>query len=342
MNVEDKVFNQIELLIKETKSRIYLTINSELVILYWNIGKMIDNEVLKNKKAEYGNSVVKNLAKRLTVKYGAGFSRPNIYRMISLSNRFENYEKISTLSRKLSWSHFIELLQFTDDNKLLFYTTMAAHETWSVRMLRERISSALYERTLIAKKTNEAIRSDLEDLNSKGKASPELFLRDPYNLAFLNLEKICSEQVFEDSLIKRLEKFILELGTDFAFLARQKRIIIGGVDYYIDLLFYHRALKRMVAIELKLDRFKSDYKGQLELYLKYLNKYEKQPGEKSPIGIILCASKNKVVTELLDINKDNIHIAEYITKHIPRKLLEEKLIKEIAKSKFSQNFEKIK
>ena len=303
------------------------------MLLYWNIGKTITQEVLNNEKAEYGESVIKSLTKRLTTKYGSGFSKPNIYRMISFSNKFIDYQKVSTLSRKLSWSHFVELLQFEEDNKLLFYTTMASYETWSVRILRERISSALYERTLLAKKPSEVLKLDLENFESNNQITPELFLRNPYNLSFLDLDETYSEQDLENALIRKLEKFILELGIDFAFLARQKRIIIGGEDYYIDLLFYHRFLKRMIVIELKLDKFKAEYKGQMELYLKYLNKYEKQVNEESPIGIILCASKNKIITELLDLEKDNIHVAEYITKQIPKKMLEEELIRELEISK---------
>lgn len=210
---------------------------------------------------------------------------------------------------------------------------MSSHETWSVRTLRNRISSALYERTMITRKSNEVIKKDLELLDSKGKMSADLFLRDPYMLDFLNLDTVYSEHDLERIIIKKIEKFILEMGNDFAFLARQKRIILGGEDFYIDLLFFHRTLKRMVAIELKLDKFRPEYKGQLELYLKYLDKFEKQEGEEAPIGIILCASKNKIVTELLDIEKDKIHIAEYITKHIPRKLLEDELLREIEMAK---------
>ena len=221
----------------------------------------------------------------------------------------------------------------TDNLKRKFYITMCVNENWSVRTLRERINSALFERTAISKKPEQTIINELQLLNEEHKMSTDLFFRDPYILDFLNLKDTYSEKDLESAIIAELEKFILELGNDFAFLARQKRIIIDGEDYYIDLLFFHRKMKRLVVIELKLDKFKPEYKGQVELYLKWLNKYEKSEGENPPIAIILCADKNDTVTELLELGNSGIHVAQYLTKYVPKDILEEKLLISIKNAK---------
>ena len=253
--------------------------------------------------------------------------------MINLYENFDNYEIFLTVSRKLTWSHFIELLKIQDNLKRKFYITMCVNENWSVRTLRERINSALFERTAISKKPEQTIINELQLLNEEHKMSTDLFFRDPYILDFLNLKDTYSEKDLESAIIAELEKFILELGNDFAFLARQKRIIIDGEDYYIDLLFFHRKMKRLVVIELKLDKFKPEYKGQVELYLKWLNKYEKSEGENPPIAIILCADKNDTVTELLELGNSGIHVAQYLTKYVPKDILEEKLLISIKNAK---------
>ncbi len=160
-----------------------------------------------------------------------------------------------------------------------------------------------------------------------------LFFRDPYVLDFLELKDTYSEKDLENAIINELEKFILEMGNDFAFLGRQKRITIDGEDYYIDLLFYHRKMKRLVVIELKLDKFRPEYKGQVELYLKWLNKYERADGEETPIAIILCADKSYMVAQLLELDNSGIHVAQYLTEYIPKEMLEQKLIDSIEKAK---------
>ena len=210
---------------------------------------------------------------------------------------------------------------------------MCINENWSVRTLRERISSALFERTVISKKPEETIVNDLQLLNKENKMSTDLFFRDPYILDFLELKDTYSERDLENAIISELEKFILEMGNDFAFLSRQKRITIEGEDYYIDLLFYHRKMKRLVIIELKLEKFKPEHKGQVELYLKWLDKYEKAEGEESPIAIILCADKSDTVAELLELNNSGIHVAQYLTNYIPKELLEQKLLYSIKNAK---------
>lgn len=329
----DNLYNMITNLIEISKRNVTININSEMTMLYWKIGKNIKENILKNQRAEYGKSIVKELSRKLVLKYGRGYSVRNIFKMIKFYEYFSDFEKVLTLSTKLSWSHFIELLQIQNDLKRKFYITMCINENWSVRTLRERIDSALFERTAISKKPEQTIINELQLLNEEHKMSTDLFFRDPYILDFLNLKDTYSEKDLESAIIAELEKFILELGNDFAFLARQKRITIDGEDYYIDLLFFHRKMKRLVVIELKLDKFKPEYKGQVELYLKWLNKYEKSEGENPPIAIILCADKNDTVTELLELGNSGIHVAQYLTKYVPKDILEEKLLISIKNAK---------
>ena len=328
-NLYNKIVNRIE----SAKRNVIVSINNEMALLYWNIGKDISENILNNEKAEYGKAVIKSLSKKLSIDYGKGYGERNIFRMLKFYNCFPNFEILSTLSTKLSWSHFVELLQIQDDLKRNFYVTMCVNEVWSVRTLRERINSALFERTAISKKPEQTIINDLQLLSKENKMTTNLFFRDPYILDFLELKDTYSEKDLESAILNELEKFILEMGNDFAFLARQKRITIDGEDYYIDLLFYHRKMKRLVVVELKLDKFRPEYKGQVELYLKWLNRYEKAEGEESPVAIILCANKNDMIAELLELDSSKIHVAQYLTKYVPKDLLQQKVLDSITKAK---------
>lgn len=219
-----------------------------------------------------------------------------------------------------------------------FYLELTVIEKWSTRMLQNRISSMLFERTAISKKPEKIIKTELKKLKTENKISSDLVFRDPYFLDFLGLKDTYSENDLESSIISELQHFITEMGNDFAFLSRQKRITIDNRDYKIDLLFYHRRLKCLIAIDLKLGEFEAGYKGQMELYLNYLKKYETVEDENSPIGLILCTGKNSEHIELLQLNKSNIKVADYFTVLPPKKLLLEKLHKaiEIAKIKSNQ------
>lgn len=332
INIDD-LYNRIVTLIENAKRNVATKVNDEMTLLYWNIGKDITDNILNNQKAEYGKSVIKKLSQKLTIEYGRGYSRANLFRMLKFYEYFTDFEKFSTLSRKLSWSHFVELLQVQDKIKREFYATMCANEYWSVRTLRERIGSALFERTAISKKPEETIINDLQLLSSENKMTTNLFFRDPYILDFLDLKDTYSEKDLENAIISELEKFILEMGNDFAFLARQKRITIDGEDYYIDLLFYHRKMKRLVVIELKLDKFRPEHKGQVELYLKWLDKYERAEGEESPIAIILCATKSDMMAQLLELDNSGIHVAQYLTEYVPKEIIEKKFLDSIEKAK---------
>ena len=337
-NIETKkdistLYNNIKNIIDTSKEQAIVQVNNTMILSYWKIGERLKKEILKDKRATYGKEVVKKISEKLTLEYGRGYSKASLLRMIQVYTIFSDKEIVVTLSRQLSWSHFIEFIKIKDELKREFYMAMSVHERWNVRTLRERINSMLYERTAISKKPELTIRQDLKALSSDNKMSTSLFLKDPCLLNFLELEESYSERDLESAILKELEKFILEFGSDFAFLARQKRIQIGNSDYVMDLLFYHRKLKRLVLVELKIGEFIPHYKGQVELYLKWLSKYEKQEGEEEPIAIILCASKDSEVVELMDLEKDNIHVSEYWLQLPPKELLERKLLKAIERVK---------
>ena len=200
--------------------------------------------------------------------------------------------------------------------------------------MREKIGSMLYERTAISKQPEEVAKAELATLRSDDQLSPALVFRDPYMLDFLGLRDRYLEKDLEDAILREIETFLLELGDGFAFLSRQKRLQIDSDDFYLDLLFYHRRLRRLIAIDLKLGEFKAEYKGQMELYLRWLAKHEQQAGEESPLGIILCAGKKEEQIELLELGQSGIHVAEYLTALPSRELLQQKLHAAIELSRF--------
>ena len=273
------------------------------------------------------------MSRKLTLEYGRGFNRTSVFRMIKFYQEFPDREKVATLSQQLTWSHFVELLPIEDALKRDFYAAMCKAEGWTVRTLRDRKNSMLYERTAISRKPEETVRADIMQLMNREKMSLDLFYRDPYVLDFLGLKDTYSEKDLENAILSELERFILEMGSDFAFLARQKHFVIDGKDYFIDLLFYHRSLRRLVLVELKLGAFEPEHKGQVELYLRWLKKNEMREGEDEPIALILCAEKSQETVELMELDKGSIHVAQYLTKMPPKELLEEKLAIAIANAK---------
>ena len=326
LHTDRELIDSIIKLIDDARKRVAYTVNYELTMLYWKIGKRINEDVLKNKRADYGKGLVNELSKKLTERYGKGFSKRNIHNFIKFSELYPDEKIVQTLSAQLSWSHIYTLLGIKDDLKREFYIQMCKHERWSVRVLQERINSMLFERTAISKKPEDTIVNDLRKLEKEEKMSPDLTFRDPYFLDFLGLHDSFSEKDLESSILLHLQKFITEMGTDFAFLARQKRIVIDNEDYRIDLLFYHRGLRRLVAIDLKLGKFKAEYKGKMELYLRWLEHNEMKEGEEKPIGLILCSEKSPEQIKYLLLDKDEqIKVAEYVTELPDKKLLEQKL-----------------
>ncbi|MCI8551355.1 MAG: DUF1016 domain-containing protein [Lachnospiraceae bacterium] len=329
----DHVYDDINDLIKRKKCEVKSTVNDAMISLYWGIGKKLTEEITGVNKPEYGQKVVIEISNRLSVDYGTGFNRSAISRMINFYQEFPDYEKVATLSQQLTWSHFIEILPIKDELKRNFYAAMCKNENWSVRTLRERKKSMLYERTAISKKPDETIKNEIAELNEEKKMSVDMFYRDPYMLDFLGLKDTYSEKDLENAILAQLEKFILEMGSDFAFLARQKHFVLDGKDYFMDLLFFHRTLRRLVLIELKLGEFEPQDKGQVELYLRWLEKYERAEGEEKPIALILCAEKSQETIELMELDNGSIHVAQYLTKMPPKEVLEKKLLQAIANAK---------
>jgi predicted nuclease of restriction endonuclease-like (RecB) superfamily len=323
--VPTELLADLRLLIEQTRSRVAQTVNSELVLLYWRIGKRINDDVLQNKRAGYGEQILPTLSAKLEIEFGKGFSARNLARMIQFAEKFPDERIVAILSQHLSWSHFVEIIPLKEDLKRDFYAEMCRVERWSVRALRNKINGMLFERTAIAKKPDQLIRKELAALRETDRLTPDLIFRDPYILDFLKLPAEYSEQELELAIIREIEKFLLELGTDFSFVARQKRMTIGAEDFYLDLLFYHRGLRRLVAIELMLGKFSPEYFGKITLYLRWLDKYERREGEEAPIGIVLCSTKDEEQIELLEIDKEGIRVGEYLTELPPREVLETKL-----------------
>ncbi|MGB9940750.1 PDDEXK nuclease domain-containing protein [Methanosarcina sp.] len=317
--------DDIRQMIEATRSAVASTINAGLTTLYWNIGKRIREEILKGERGEYGQEIIASLGQELAKDFGKGFEEKNLRHMIRFAETFPDEQIVYALRRQLSWTHFRLLIYLDDPIKREFYAEMCRIERWSTRTLQERINSMLYERTAISRKPEEVILHELATLREQNLLTPELVFRDPYVLDFLGLKDRYLEKDLEDAILRELEAFLLELGAGFAFVARQRRIQIDDDDFYIDLLFYHRSLHRLIAIDLKLGNFKAEYKGQMELYLRWLDKHERQPGEESPLGIILCAGKKQEQIELLELNRSGIHVAEYLTELPPRELLAERL-----------------
>lgn len=335
LQINGGFISEIKSLIEKGRQNIAVTVNSEMTLLYWQIGKRISVEILRGQRADYGKQIITHLSNNLIVDYGLGWSEKHLRHCMRFAEVFSDFQIVSTLWRQLSWSHFKEIIYMDDPLKRDFYIEICKIERWSVRTFRERIQSMLYERTAISKKPEQTIKNELVMLKDEQKMNPDLVFRDPYFLDFLGLKDTYSEKDLETAIIAELQRFIIELGSDFAFLARQKRIQIDNRDYKIDLLFFHRRMKRLVAIDLKIGEFDAAHKGEMELYLRYLEKNETIEGENSPVGLILCAGKNQEHVELLQLDKSNIKVADYMTQLPPKELLLEKLHKaiEIARTK---------
>lgn len=319
---EQDLFNEIATLVEQSKQQITVQANSALTLLFWHVGNRINEFVLQHERAEYGKQIVVTLSRQLVERYGKNFEERNLRRMLQFAEQFSDFSIVSTLSPQLSWSHFVTLLPLKKQEEKLFYANKISEERWSVRSLRKQIETKAYERTLVA---NTQLPIQIEETQN--------LFKDPYLLDFLALKDDYLEKNLEEAILSELEKFILELGKGFTFVERQKRMIIDGDDYKLDLLFFHRKLKRLVVIELKIGKFKAQYKGQMELYLKWLNRHEKQEGEEAPIGLILCTESSKEQIELLEMHKDGIMVAEYWTELPPKNVLEAKLHQAVIEAK---------
>jgi len=331
---DELLFSDICQIIDSARSQVAIKANAELTLMYWHIGYRINTGVLGNQRAEYGKQIVATLARQLQEKYGVkGFDEKSIRRMMQFAEIFPDIQIVAPLARQLSWSHFLMVMPLKEELQREFYLTMAANSHWSKRELGRQIEGMLFERMAIAGREKEQVKKELASLRSNDVLSPDLVFKNPYFLDFTGLKGYYSERDLEDMLLTGLQQFIMELGNGFTFVERQKRMIIDGEDFYLDLLFFHRKLHRLVAIELKKGKFKAAYKGQMELYLRWLDRYERQPSEEAPLGLLLCSEGSEEQIELLQLDKFGIQVAQYYTELPPKHLLIEQLQKQISLAK---------
>ncbi len=319
------LLSEVRELILQTRQIVAQGVNSALVLLYWQIGQRIRTDILKEKRAGYGEQIVHTLSAKLIGEFGRGFGSRSLFRMVRFAEVFPDIKIVSALRTQLGWTHLRQIIAIDDPLKREFYAEMCRMERWSTRTLEQKIASMLFERTALSKKPDSLIAAELTKLRDEDKLSPDLVFRDPYVLDFLGLKDTYAEHDLEAAILREIEAFILEIGVGFCFVERQKRMQIDGRDYYLDLLFYHRKLHRLVAVELKVGDFEAADKGQMELYLNWLKRYEREDDEAEPLGMILCAGKTEEHVELLELQKSGIHLASYLTKLLPRKQLEKKL-----------------
>lgn len=321
---ETTLLSDLRTLIQSARQRIAVAASSTTTLLYWHLGRRLLTENLQDERAQYGKRVLATVSRELTDEFGQAFTLRSLYRAIQFCQCFTDQEIVSTLSTQLRWSHFIELLPIKDPLARDFYAEMCRIERWDVRTLRQKIGGMLFERTALSKKPEAVVAAEIGRLRD-GHLSPDIVFRDPYFLDLLGLKGAYSERDLESAILREIEGVLLELGPGFTFVARQKRMSIGKDDFHLDLLFFHRHLRRLIAVELKLESFQPAHVGQMELYLRWLDRYERAPGEEAPIGLILCASADTEQVELLRLDAKSIHVSEYLTELPPLPLLRARL-----------------
>lgn len=327
----DVLYNDVCQIIDDTRTRIAVYVNSEVCLTNWHIGKRIKDDVLYNQRAAYGKQVLKHLSERLTERYGKGWSLPTLQHCVRAAYIFSEEEIVYAVRIQFSWTHLRSLMSIPDPLARKFYMQMCYYEHWDTRTLDQKIDSQLYERTAISRRPEDVIRHTLAESDKTHMLVPDLVFRSSYFLDALGLPDSFSEKDLESAIISQMQEFLSEMGSDFAFLARQKRITVDATDYYIDLLFYHRGLRRLVAIDLKLGKFKPEHEGQMRLYLRYLNENERREGEESPIGLILCSEGNTEHIEYLMLDEQSpIKVAQYYTQLPDKKVLAAKMQRAIA------------
>lgn len=320
-----QLFNDIAKIINDGKHRVATEVNSTVILVYWLIGKRINDEILQGNRANYGDQIISKISEELTIKFGKGYNKSSLFRMVRFAKIYPDQKIVATVSQQLSWSHIVLICQIDSEIQRDFYLEIASLERWSVRETRDKINSMLFERTAISKKPDKVIKTELRNLRDNKELNPDLVFRDPCFLNFINLSDKYSETDLENAILDNITEFLYELGNDFCFVARQKRMSTKNKDRYLDLLFFHRGLRRLVAIDLKLGKFEPEHKGQMEWYLRWLDKNERKNDEEKPIGIILCADKDQEDVEYLELDEVGIHVSKYLTKLPPKKLLEEYL-----------------
>ena len=317
--VPDNNYSEIVKIIQSARERAFYKVNEELIGMYMQIGKFVSEN---SKEAAYGDNYVDGLADFFAKNYPElkGFTRRGLYRMRQFYELYGEDEKVSTLLTQLSWSNHIKIMSSCKSaEERYFYMTLCAKERYSARELARQIDSAYYERYMLSQKpTSPAI--------AEAKRNTSNVFLDTYTLEFLDVPEIVSERDLQKSIIQNLKNFILEIGKDFSFVGEEYRLQVGGHDYYIDLLFYHRGLSCLVAFELKIDEFKPEYVGKMNLYLEALDREVKKPNENPSVGVILCANKDDEVVEFaLSRSLSPTMVSEYKLKLIDKNLLQKKL-----------------
>lgn len=335
-NISSELAGNIGQLIQLARNNVAREYNSSHVLLCWSIGHKLENEILKQDRAEYGEQIIDTLSKELSIKYGKGYSRSNLFKMIKFAKLYPDSQIVSTLSRQLSWSHIILICSVEESNKRTFYIEMSRLQNWSVRTLKKQIDGLFFERSGISRKPDEVIKLQINDMQSSDTMTTDLIFKDPYFINFIQGKDCQSELDLENAILTNITDFLQELGSDFCFVARQKRMSTGKKDRYLDLLFFHRRLRRLIAVDLKLGNFEPSFKGQMEWYLNWLDKNERLDGEEKPLGIILCAGKDQEDIEYLEMDTSGIHVAQYITALPPKNILESRLKQAIAVAKENQ------
>ena len=325
------LFNDVCLIIDQARRHVATYVNVEACLMNWHVGKRIKEDVLYNQRAEYGKQILKNLSVKLTERYGTGWGTEKLKHCVRSAYLFSEDDIMYAARTQLTWTHLRSLMSLKDSLERQFYMEMCRIEHWDTRTLDEKIDSQLYQRTAISQRPEEVIRRELKELREEDTLNPDIVFRSTYFLDMLGLPDVFSEKDLENSILNQLLEFIKELGSDFTFVDRQKRITVDSEDYFIDLLFFHRGLRRLVAIDLKLGKFKPAYEGQMRLYLRYLNKNDRKPWEEEPIGLILCSEGNTEHIKYFMLDDDSdIRVAQYYTELPSKELLADRLQRAIA------------
>ncbi len=328
---EGALYTDVCGIIDGARGRLATYINAEICMTNWYVGKRIKEDVLDNQRASYGKQVVKNLAVKLTAKYGNGWGFYKLQHCLRAASVFTEDEIVYAVRTQLSWTQLRSLMGLKNALERQFYMQMCALEHWDTRTLDAKIDQQLYQRTAISQKPEELIRLELEQTKETQQLNPDMVFRSTYFLDMLGLPDTFSEQDLETAIVSQIEAFLREFGADFTFVARQKRITVDAVDYHLDLLFFHRELRRLIAIDLKIGKFKPEYEGQMLLYLRYLNQNERKAWEESPIGLILCSEGNTEHIQYLMLDENSpVKVAQYYTQLPDKAVLAEKLKKAVA------------
>lgn len=325
------LFDDLCVIIDDARRHVATYVNVEACLMNWHVGKRIKEDVLYNQRAEYGKQVLKHLSEKLTERYGAGWGTEKLKHCVRSAYLFSEQEIMYAARTQLTWTHLRELMSLKDSLERQFYIEMCRIEHWDTRTLSNKIDSQLYQRTAISQRPEEVIKRELDELREADTLNPDIVFRSTYFLDMLGLPDVFSEKDLENSILNQLLEFIKELGSDFTFVDRQKRITVDSEDYFIDLVFFHRGLRRLVAIDLKLGKFKPVYEGQMRLYLRYLNKNDRKPWEEEPIGLILCSEGNTEHIQYFMLDDDSdIRVAQYYTELPSKEILSDRLQRAIA------------